>query len=93
MVRNREEEEYDEEINNLTPREVEAASASVKSKGRTDPFLVVCKCFRVITSSTAILCIAVNVLSAIRSFKERSDELERRREELEAVLIAERDGA
>ncbi|KAF5185878.1 Golgi apparatus membrane protein tvp15 [Thalictrum thalictroides] len=74
MVRNREEEEYDEEINNLTPREVEAASASVKSKGRrTDPFLVVCKCFRVITSLIAILCIAVNVLSAIRSFKERSD--------------------
>ncbi|PIA52297.1 hypothetical protein AQUCO_01000280v1 [Aquilegia coerulea] len=70
MARNREEEE-EEEINNLTPKE--AASASVKLKGRTDPFLVVCRCFSVVTSLTAILCIAVNVLSAVLSFKERSD--------------------
>lgn len=42
---------------------------------RRDPFLIVCKGFSVITSLTAILCIAVNVLSAIRSFKDGSDVL------------------
>ncbi|GMI83754.1 hypothetical protein like AT4G33625 [Hibiscus trionum] len=40
---------------------------------RPDPFLVVCRCFSLITSLTAILCIAVNVLSAVRSFKNESD--------------------
>ncbi|KAK0589847.1 hypothetical protein LWI29_019257 [Acer saccharum] len=40
---------------------------------RPDPFLVVCRCFRVLTSLTAILCIAVNVFSAVRSFKAGSD--------------------
>ncbi|KAL5790144.1 hypothetical protein ACOSQ2_005032 [Xanthoceras sorbifolium] len=38
-----------------------------------DPFLVVCKCFSVLTCLTALLCTAVNVLSAIRSFKNGSD--------------------
>jgi hypothetical protein len=36
-------------------------------------FLVVCRCFRFITSLTAILCIAVNILSAIRSFENGAD--------------------
>ncbi|KAM3742490.1 hypothetical protein ACB098_07G072000 [Castanea mollissima] len=40
---------------------------------RRDPFLIVCKGFSVITALTAVLCIAVNVLSAIRSFKDGSD--------------------
>ncbi|KAK4563766.1 hypothetical protein RGQ29_006048 [Quercus rubra] len=40
---------------------------------RPDPFLIVCRGFSVITALTAILCIAVNVLSAIRSFKDGSD--------------------
>lgn len=40
---------------------------------RPDPFLIVCRCFSVITALTAILCIGVNVLSAIRSFKDGSD--------------------
>ncbi|KAK9988949.1 hypothetical protein SO802_029188 [Lithocarpus litseifolius] len=40
---------------------------------RPDPFLIVCRCFSVITALTAILCIAVNVLSAVRSFKDGSD--------------------
>ena len=42
---------------------------------RPDPFLIVCRGFSVITALTAILCIAVNVLSAIRSFKDGSDVL------------------
>ncbi|XP_031391178.1 uncharacterized protein LOC116203555 [Punica granatum] len=38
-------------------------------RSRPDPLLVVCRCFSVITSISAILCIAVNIWSAIRSFK------------------------
>ncbi|KAJ1396536.1 Golgi apparatus membrane protein TVP15 [Sesbania bispinosa] len=38
-----------------------------------DPLLSLCRCFRFITSFAAILCIVVNVLSAIRSFKNGSD--------------------
>ncbi|CAK9162488.1 unnamed protein product [Ilex paraguariensis] len=40
---------------------------------RPDPFLVACRCFGFITSVTAILCIAVNILSAVRSFRNGSD--------------------
>ncbi|XP_074285993.1 uncharacterized protein LOC141611368 [Silene latifolia] len=40
---------------------------------RNDPFLIVCRCFSLITALSAILCIAVNVLSAVRSFKNGSD--------------------
>ncbi|XP_039018465.1 uncharacterized protein LOC120149825 isoform X2 [Hibiscus syriacus] len=46
---------------------------SARLRSGPDPFLVVCRCFSVITSLTAILCIAVNVLSAVRSFKNGSD--------------------
>ncbi|XP_074312814.1 uncharacterized protein LOC141648209 [Silene latifolia] len=35
--------------------------------------LILCKCFSVITAISAILCISVNVLSAVLSFKNRSD--------------------
>ncbi|XVE49472.1 hypothetical protein DITRI_Ditri01bG0085000 [Diplodiscus trichospermus] len=49
------------------------ASSSARLRARPDPFLVVCRCFSLITSLTAILCIAVNVLSAVRSFKNGSD--------------------
>ncbi|XP_010691397.1 uncharacterized protein LOC104904734 [Beta vulgaris subsp. vulgaris] len=40
---------------------------------RNAPFLIVCRCFSVITAASAALCIAVNVLSAVRSFKNGSD--------------------
>ncbi|CAN1332551.1 hypothetical protein LINPERPRIM_LOCUS35754 [Linum perenne] len=40
---------------------------------RPDPFLVVCRCFSFVTGLTAILCIAVNIISAIRSFRDGSD--------------------
>ncbi|CAM8977222.1 unnamed protein product [Rhodiola kirilowii] len=46
-------------------------SRRVRTRG--DPFLIVCRCFSVITALTALLCIAANVLSAIRSFKNGSD--------------------
>ncbi|KAL8150842.1 hypothetical protein V2J09_020650 [Rumex salicifolius] len=42
-------------------------------RSRGDPFLVVCRCFSFFTAFTAILCIAVNVLSAVRSFRNGSD--------------------
>ncbi|KAK8568298.1 hypothetical protein V6N13_106234 [Hibiscus sabdariffa] len=48
-------------------------SSRARVRSGRDPFLVVCRCFSVITSLTAILCIAVNVLSAVRSFKNGSD--------------------
>ncbi|XP_050369303.1 uncharacterized protein LOC126787463 [Argentina anserina] len=48
-------------------------SSSTRLRVRADPILVVCRCFSVITALTAILCIVVNVLSAIRSFQDGSD--------------------
>ncbi|GMH17907.1 hypothetical protein Nepgr_019748 [Nepenthes gracilis] len=50
-----------------------ASSSITRLRARPDPFLVVCRCFSVITSLSAILCIFANVLSAIRSFKNGSD--------------------
>ncbi|GAB4838406.1 hypothetical protein Ancab_027941 [Ancistrocladus abbreviatus] len=49
------------------------SSSSSRLRARTDPFLVVCRCFSLVTSLTAILCIFVNALSAYRSFKNGSD--------------------
>ncbi|KAK2662878.1 hypothetical protein Ddye_001452 [Dipteronia dyeriana] len=59
----------DEEQPQLPPR---AASSSSLLR-RPDPLLVVCRCFSVLTCLTAILCIGVNVYSAVRSFKDGSD--------------------
>ncbi|XP_028076075.1 uncharacterized protein LOC114278262 isoform X2 [Camellia sinensis] len=53
-----------------------SATAAVGVRARADPFLVVCRCFSFITAVAAILCIAVNILSAVRSFKNGSDVLE-----------------
>lgn len=49
------------------------ASSGGRLRNRADPLLVVCRCYSVLTSLTALLCLAVNVLSAIRSFKNGSD--------------------
>ncbi|GLT53131.1 hypothetical protein SLA2020_264230 [Shorea laevis] len=46
-----------------------ASGSAIRLRVRPDPFLVVCRCFRVITAAVALLCIGVNVLSAIRSFE------------------------
>lgn len=40
---------------------------------RRDPFLVICKCFSVVTILSALLCVVVDVLSAIESFKNGED--------------------
>ncbi|CAN8276164.1 unnamed protein product [Cochlearia groenlandica] len=40
---------------------------------RADPFLVVCKCFSVATALIAILCVVVNVIAAVRSFRDSHD--------------------
>ncbi|GMP97971.1 hypothetical protein CsSME_00046026 [Camellia sinensis var. sinensis] len=50
-----------------------SASAAIKVRSRPNPFLVVCRCFSIVTSTATILCISVNILSAIRSFKDGSD--------------------
>ncbi|KAF5934803.1 hypothetical protein HYC85_025932, partial [Camellia sinensis] len=50
-----------------------STSAAIRVRSRPDPFLVVCRCFSIVTSTAAILCISVNILSAIRSFKDGSD--------------------
>jgi hypothetical protein len=34
-----------------------------------DPLLIVCGCFSLVTAATALLCVAVNVLSAVQSFR------------------------
>lgn len=49
------------------------AGGGGRVRSRPDPFLISCRCFSIITSLTAILCITVNVLSAVRSFKNGSD--------------------
>lgn len=52
---------------------VRTPSTSTRLRTRPDLFLVLCRCFSVITCLVAILCIFVNVLSAIRSFKDETD--------------------
>lgn len=66
------------------PEEIEESpagpsSGSAKSKlaNRADPFLVVCRCFSVVTSLIAILCVVVNVLAAVRSFRDSHDVISR----------------
>ncbi|KAJ6371950.1 hypothetical protein OIU77_002296 [Salix suchowensis] len=49
------------------------ARAAAAVRPGPDPLLVICRCFSFVTSLTAILCVAVNVLSAVRSFKDGSD--------------------
>ncbi|XP_058751805.1 uncharacterized protein LOC131624898 [Vicia villosa] len=63
----------DEEIGNATGDAVpvlpRTSSNARRPSRRADPFLIVCRCFSLITAIAVILCIAVNVLSAIRSFR------------------------
>ncbi|KAL6515343.1 hypothetical protein OROHE_018975 [Orobanche hederae] len=54
------------------PARPPSASAG-RIRTRPDGFLIACRCFSLITSLASILCIAVNVLSAVRSFKNGSD--------------------
>ncbi|XP_047336483.1 uncharacterized protein LOC124940049 [Impatiens glandulifera] len=59
----------------LRPGDAASTSSSnpVRVRARPDPFLVVCRCFSVVTAIAAVLCVVVNVLSAVRSFKNGSD--------------------
>ncbi|KAL3515480.1 hypothetical protein ACH5RR_022382 [Cinchona calisaya] len=65
--------------NTTLPRRASNSGSSSSTSGtrpiraKSDPFLVVCRCFSFITAIAAILCIAVNILSAVRSFKNGSD--------------------
>ncbi|KAJ4716786.1 Golgi apparatus membrane protein TVP15 [Melia azedarach] len=55
------------------PPPIPRVSSGARLRTGADPLLVICKCFSVLTALTALLCIAVNVLSAIRSFQDGSD--------------------
>ncbi|KAF3777721.1 hypothetical protein EJ110_NYTH45257 [Nymphaea thermarum] len=46
---------------------------TVRVRARPDPFLVVCRCFSVFTIAAALICVAVNGVSAYRSFENASD--------------------
>ncbi|XP_065870879.1 uncharacterized protein [Euphorbia lathyris] len=48
-------------------------ASSSRLRTRTDPFLIACRCFSFLTALVAILCVAVNVMSAVRSFRNGSD--------------------
>ncbi|KAJ6377907.1 hypothetical protein OIU78_028182 [Salix suchowensis] len=64
--------ERNEETVPLPPSPPESSS-SLRARSGPDLLLVICRCFRVVTALTAILCIAVNLISAIRSFTDGSD--------------------
>ncbi|KAL0335427.1 UNVERIFIED_CONTAM: hypothetical protein Scaly_1387100 [Sesamum calycinum] len=49
------------------------SESAARVRARPDSFLIACRCFSFITSLAAILCIAVNILSAVRSFRNGSD--------------------
>ncbi|KAL1215842.1 hypothetical protein V5N11_024374 [Cardamine amara subsp. amara] len=56
-----------------TPAGPSTGSLTSRVGKRADPFLVVCRCFSVVTSLIAILCVVVNVLAAVRSFRDSHD--------------------
>ncbi|AEE86256.1 vacuole protein [Arabidopsis thaliana] len=56
-----------------SPAGPSSGSAKLKLGNRADPFLVVCRCFSLVTSLIAILCVVVNVLAAVRSFRDSHD--------------------
>ncbi|RZC67186.1 hypothetical protein C5167_010880 [Papaver somniferum] len=62
----------DEEEMNIIQSQRPSDSTLKKLRSSADPVLIVCNCFSFITALTAILCILVNVLSAITSFKDGS---------------------
>lgn len=61
--------EEDEKNGGVPVLRTSSSSSTGRVERRADPFLIVCRCFSLITALAAILCIAVNVLSAVRSFK------------------------
>ncbi|XP_010432535.1 PREDICTED: uncharacterized protein LOC104716792 [Camelina sativa] len=65
--------ERNDEIEETPAGRPSPRSAKLKLGNRADPFLVVCRCFSVVTSLIAILCVVVNVLAAVRSFRDSHD--------------------
>ncbi|XP_021774074.1 uncharacterized protein LOC110738021 [Chenopodium quinoa] len=55
------------------PPRTTSSNSDAPLRRRNAPFLIVCRCFSLITAISAILCIAVNILSAVRSFKHGAD--------------------
>ncbi|KAE9613473.1 hypothetical protein Lal_00015965 [Lupinus albus] len=60
-------EEVEETVPVITP------TGNTRIRRRPDPFLVACRFFSFMTCLAAILCIVVNIFSAVRSFKHGSD--------------------
>ncbi|RWR74110.1 Golgi apparatus membrane protein TVP15 [Cinnamomum micranthum f. kanehirae] len=60
-----------EESSSQTQRPPTTPYARIRS--RADPLLIICRCFSFLTALVAILCVFVNALSAVRSFKNGSD--------------------
>ncbi|KAI3774611.1 hypothetical protein L1987_49170 [Smallanthus sonchifolius] len=50
-----------------------SSSPSVRVRAKPDPVLATCRCFSFVTVAASILCIVVNVISAIRSFTDGLD--------------------
>lgn len=50
-----------------------SSNTNTPVRRKNAPFLVVCRCFSLITALSAVSCIAVNILAAVRSFKNGSD--------------------
>ncbi|KAJ4832798.1 hypothetical protein Tsubulata_044940, partial [Turnera subulata] len=77
MARNGEREAADTTVPRIPPSSSSSLLSSSSARPRVgrgaDRVLVVCRCFSFITALTAILCIVVNVLSAVRSFKNGYD--------------------
>ncbi|PKA65930.1 hypothetical protein AXF42_Ash010339 [Apostasia shenzhenica] len=62
----------DLEVEEDSPHQPREQAPSRSQRG-PDVFLVVCRCFSVVTAVSTILCASANVLSAIRSFRNASD--------------------
>ncbi|CAN6196724.1 unnamed protein product [Urochloa humidicola] len=52
-----------------SPVQAAGGGARPRRSSGADPLLIVCRCFGVVTAATALLCVAVNVLSAVHSFR------------------------
>ncbi|KAJ8447457.1 hypothetical protein Cgig2_019451 [Carnegiea gigantea] len=53
--------------------QIRLSADDIALRPKPDPFLIVCGCFSVVTALSAVLCIVVNVFSAIRTFKRIED--------------------
>lgn len=57
----------------LLPQDEGPPDLDIQYVNRPDPFLVLCRCFSVLTAISAILCVIANVFSAIHSFSSGED--------------------